>query len=287
MAPFFGGKSSKKNDEPEAMSTGQFISQANDFLNEVEDKTFPTLFNRREDTLGDMLRWARHAREKRSEARNHINMLRTRLHQADEHINGLERDRANTEMEIGHLRSVREQVVREKEELANEHTRQLTEIAQQQSIDTIRVEKDHKDEIARINKKHQEDKNELLRQLLVSQRDDQGWPDDKMRLKFRELQRLMETVTAPRNKEFLIPAGQTLPSHLDKTNFLSRAGNGKSHFFLQSTLWSILWEQFFSAPFGFGVLGPGQSQKPLFEMYAAWRKLFDATSVAGKTLHLY
>jgi hypothetical protein len=286
MAPWGKSSSSKKSEEPEAMSIGEFVSKANDFLNEVEDKTLPNFFNRRGDTLGDMLRWAKHAREKRFEMKNHINMQRTRQHQAEEYINVLEHTRTNMELEVSHLHSVRESMVREKETLAAQHARQVTEIVQQQSDETDRVKNAHDEEIARLTKKHQEDKNELLRQLLVSQRDDQGWPDDKMRLKFRELQRLMESVTAPRNKELLIPEGQKLPSHLDKTNFLDRVGNTKSHFLLQSTLWSILGEQFFSAPFGFGVFGPGQSQKQLFEMYAAWRKLFNANDVAGRTSHL-
>jgi hypothetical protein len=123
---------------------------------------------------------------------------------------------------------------------------------------------DHKAEVTR-----------LVGQLLVNQENNQGWPDDKLKLKFKELQLLIDLITAPRNKEFLIPPNQQLGQHLDPTNFLGRVGRAKSHFLLRSAIWSVFHEQFFSSPFGFGALGPGKSQRGLMEVYYAWRELFE------------
>lgn len=285
-------KRSKKDEvpEPQPMTTSEFIASANSFLDNGEDKMSSMLgLNKRQDTLRDMLNWAIRARGKNADLKNELNVQRSRLHRAEEYINKVEHILSNKEMEIASLHSTRERVAREnareKDEMKNQHTRRLADIEEKQSMDRALMESKHDAEVATLKQKHHEEKNVLLQQLMHSGRDDQGWPDDKMRLKFRELQRLMESVTAPRNKEFLIPAGQHLPSHLDTTGFLGRAGNGKSHFLLKGTLWSIIGEQYFSAPFGFGIFGPGRSQKQLFDMYAAWRKLFDPSSVASKTFN--
>ncbi|KUJ12159.1 uncharacterized protein LY89DRAFT_688620 [Mollisia scopiformis] len=285
----FGGKKSDKSEGSGegggkrgggSPSVGEYISKIDEFLNEVEGRSF-SMFKRRDDSLGDMLAWARYAYRERSKMENHINMQAKSLHRASGKIEDQYQRMENMQAEINDLEFKRGRLVRERDELVNEHNRELTHIAELRSMEVDKEGEKHREQVTNIRKDHQKEKDKLVAQLLVSQRDDQGWPDDKMGIKFRELQRLMESVTAPRNREFLIPAGQKLPSHLDKTGFLTRAGNAKSHFWLKSTLWSIIAEQFFSAPFGFGVLGPGKSQKHLFEMYAAWRKLFDANAVAA------
>ena len=137
--------------------------------------------------------------------------------------------------------------------------------------------------ISRLVGGHKAESTKLVGQLLVNQKDSQGWPDDILRLRFTELQRLIESVTAPRNKEFLIPSDQKPGQQLDPTGFIGREGRGKSHFLLKSAVWTIFREQLFSAPFGFGSLGPGDSRRHLMEIYYAWRELFESPS-RGKGL---
>ncbi|KAF8862360.1 hypothetical protein BDZ45DRAFT_799176 [Acephala macrosclerotiorum] len=286
MKGFLTGKPSKKNDGEGSGRNGisEYISQINDFLDNVEGKSF-SMFQRREDPLGDMLSWGKHMYRERSRVEHNMNMQGKALRRADEKIEEMQKLIDTLEFDCGKLRW-------EKDQLMGEHTSQLSDIAKRHSLyegqrdDEVKdLREAHRKNVERINKDHQNELGKLVGQLLVNQKDDQGWPDDKMGVKFRELQRLMESVTAPRNKEFLIPAGQKLPSRLDSTNFLGRVGTGKSHFLLKSTLWAIIREQFFSSPFGFGVLGPGKSKRQLFEMYAAWRKLFDANAVASSPDH--
>lgn len=158
------------------------------------------------------------------------------------------------------------------------YDRNIDSLKQGHSSDLESLKTNHGREVSQL----QEKMNKLVGQLLVNQDDNQGWPDDKLKINFRELQRLIESVTSPRNKEFLIPLNQQVGSHLDPTNFLSRAGRGKSHLLLKSTIWAILHEQFFCAPFGFGALGPGKALRELTEVYSTWRKLFGRPPGTGK-----
>lgn len=170
-----------------------------------------------------------------------------------------------------------------------EHDREIDSLKQRHNSDLHSLNADHlkdhnnlKADHAREIRELEKERTKLVGQLLVNQDDNQGWPDDKLKINFRELQRLIESLTSPRNKEFLIPPNQQVGSHLDPTNFLSRAGRGKSHLLLKSAIWAILREQFFCAPFGFGALGPGKAQKELTEVYSTWRKLFDKPPGTGK-----
>lgn len=151
--------------------------------------------------------------------------------------------------------------------LETKHSQQVGEMARNHSRQVSQLEKE-------ISK--------LVGQLLVNQDGNQGWPDDKLKFQFKQLQRLIESVTSPRNKEFVIPPNQQLGPHLDPTNFLGRVGRGKSHFMLKSVIWAILQEQFFSAPFGFGALGPGKGQREVLDVYLTWRKSFDERAGTGE-----
>jgi hypothetical protein len=163
-------------------------------------------------------------------------------------------------------------------EAKNRYDRNINSLQQEHKSDLESLRMNHGREVSQLKKEI----TKLVGQLLVNQDDNQGWPDDKLKIKYRELQRLIESATSPRNKEFLIPPNLQLGSHLDPTNFLSRAGKGKSHFVLKSTIWAILNEQFFCAPFGFGALGPGRAHRELMEVYSTWRKLFDKSPGIGK-----
>jgi hypothetical protein len=165
-------------------------------------------------------------------------------------------------------------------QLNENHVRDFNQLNSAHSKEVRELKSAHSKEVGELKGEI----NRLVGQLLVNQNDNQAWPDDKMKLKFRELQRLIESVTSPRNKEFLIPPNQQLGTHLDPVNFLSRAGRGKCHFLLKSTIWAILREQFFSAPFGFGTLGPGKAQRELMDIYFTWRKIFDGPTRTGMIL---
>jgi hypothetical protein len=173
--------------------------------------------------------------------------------------------------------------------LTMEHSKSMDESRKQHDRDVDALKQTHNNYVEILKSNHAREVNQLkleitklVGQLLVNQDGNQGWPDDKLKVKFRELQRLIESVTSPRNKEFLIPQNQQVGSHLDPTNFLSRVGRGKSHFMLKSAIWAIFYEQFFSAPFGFGALGPGRAQRELMDVYSTWRKLFDEHAETGK-----
>jgi hypothetical protein len=163
-------------------------------------------------------------------------------------------------------------------EAKKKYDRDIDSLKQEHNSDLKNLETNHGRMVSQLNNEI----SKLVGQLLVNQDDNEGWPDDKLKIKYRELQRLIESVTSPRNKEFLIPPNQQLGLHLDPTNFLSRAGRGKSHFVLKSTIWAILHERFFCAPFGFGALGPGKAHRELMEVYSTWRKLFDSTPGTGE-----
>jgi hypothetical protein len=173
--------------------------------------------------------------------------------------------------------------------LKMEHSKSMGESKKQYDRDMDSLKQEHNYYLESLKTSHgrkvsqlQEEITKLVGQLLVNQDDNQGWSDDKLKLKFRELQRLIDSVTSPRNKEFLIPSNQQLGSQLDPTNFLSRVGRGKSHFLLKSAIWAIFHEQFFSAPFGFGALGPGKAKAQLMDVYSTWRKLFNESTGTGK-----
>jgi hypothetical protein len=172
--------------------------------------------------------------------------------------------------------------------LTMEHSKRTDEARKQYDRDMDSLKQNHHHYLETLKMNHGKEVSQLkieitklVGQLLVNQDSNLGWPDDKLKLKFRELQRLIESVTSPRNKEFLIPPNQQLGPHLDPTNFLSRVGRGKSHFVLKSAIWAIFHEQFFFAPFGFGALGPGKAQRELMDVYSTWRKLFDDRTEIG------
>jgi hypothetical protein len=167
-------------------------------------------------------------------------------------------------------------------ELVMEHSKSMSEAKDRYDRNTESLQQGHRSDVEILTMNHDDEvgrlRNEisiLVGQLLANQDDNKAWPDDKLKINYKELQRLIEFVTAPRHKEFLIPQGQQLGSHLDSTNFLSLAGRGRFHLVLKSIIWAILCEQFFCAPFGFGSLGPGEAYRELTGVYSAWRKLFD------------
>jgi hypothetical protein len=239
---------------------------------------------------------------------------RKRLESADRHIEKLNREHQATDHQL-------QKVSHDNETMANKHTdeiartmeshsRQMTDekrkhdsqlLAQQVKYDRdigqerqnqasqkqqydLRIETllaTHETQVKKLVGGHRVESTKLVRQLLVNQKDDQAWTDDVLKLKFMKMRLLIETVTAPRNKEFLVPPNQELGNHLDPSNFIRHEGRSKSHFLLKTIIWAIIKDQFFSAPFGFGTFGSHGSQTLLMEVYYAWRELFEETIGTG------
>lgn len=169
----------------------------------------------------------------------------------------------------------------------------LDSLIQGHNIELMKLDTNHREEVKRLRAgygqqvkdletRHSQEINKLVGQLLDSRANNQGWADDKLKIQFQKLQHLIETLTSPRNKEFDISPNQQLGPQLDPTNFLGRVGRGKFHFLLKSIIWAILQEQFFSAPFGFGALGPGKGKGELLGVYLMWRKSLDEGAGTGE-----
>ncbi|KAK3386606.1 hypothetical protein B0H63DRAFT_468077 [Podospora didyma] len=97
--------------------------------------------------------------------------------------------------------------------------------------------------------------------------------DDTLKVKYKDLKLTIETIASPFNIRAI-----NIPRGVDADGFLSREGKGKFFVLLRSIVWEKIVEGFFSSPFGFGALGPGDGRKMLFELYSAWRRLFTAGS---------
>ena len=156
-----------------------------------------------------------------------------------------------------------------------DHSRSMNELQMKSQNDLASQSRKHEDQVRAMIASQKAKVDKLVGQLLVNQDDSLEWPDDKLKLKFRELQRLVESVTSPRKREFVIPPNQQVADSLDPTGFIRRVGRGHAHFLLKSTIWTIFCEQFFGAPFGFGALGLGEGRKELMNVYSGWLKLFE------------
>lgn len=163
-----------------------------------------------------------------------------------------------------------------------ENSRALASLTQKHNNYLMEREAYFAQQSKNLETRHSEQVSKLTGQLLDNQDDNQGWPDDKLKFRFKQLQRLIEMLTSPRNMEFVIPLNQQLRPGLDPTNFLGRVGRKKFHFMLKSMIWAILQEQFFSAPFGYGALGPDKGQIELLNVYRTWRKSFDEGADTGE-----
>lgn len=261
----------------------EYDSQINHFLRGVDGSGLN--FFRRRDPLDNLLSWGEKIFNDRQQLERQLTLQVEKYSKAEGKIDKLKKDLETTRSELlrvstenrnmkmthaGELKSINEAHVQNTDDLRGTYESRITADKQKYDRDVINMEANHTVEI-----------NKLVGQLLINQKDNLGWADDKLKRRFQELQRLIESVTAPRNKEFLIPTNRELTPHMDPTNFLGRVGREKSHFLLKSAIWSIIHEQYFSTAFGFGALGP-EAQRELMEVYAAWRRLFDGHPVTGK-----
>ncbi|KAF2395574.1 hypothetical protein EJ06DRAFT_585829 [Trichodelitschia bisporula] len=125
---------------------------------------------------------------------------------------------------------------------------------------------------------HKRRENKLLGQLMVNHEDSLGWADDVLRVRFLDLKRQLDELTS--KSELRLEPHRRLGSRLDPNGFIERNGTDQAHFLLRSSIWRILKHQFFSQPFGFGVLGRGDGYSQLLSTFSSWQGLVSGNSAA-------
>jgi hypothetical protein len=194
-------------------------------------------------------------------------ILQSQLLEAQERIRRLEANLAGAKLRITSIED-------ENENIKTQHREELDNL----TIKYSTVTKKEKDNYGREVKK-------LVGQLLVNQEDNLGWTDDKLKFRFQQLQNSIKSLVSPRNKEYRIPPESNIGLDLDPTGFLAHTTRSNAHFLLQNILWTILYDQFFSIPFGFGVLGDGEAQKKLLDLVNSWIELLGKNSRQGMFAH--
>jgi hypothetical protein len=214
--------------------------------------------------------------------------LSNQLSEANRRVQRLESNLSNARGKIHHLEAelstAQEKVFRlgtEKKHMEIEHVENLSKVEAEQE----RIKMQHIREMTSLKGTHnsllqreqhvrEQEKRKLVGELLVNQDDNSGWTDEKLKFSFRKLQNLISTLVSSRsNIGFRLSPNCQIGSGLDPTGFLGRATTSKTHFLLQSRIWNILYENFFLAPFGFGILGPGEPQTQLIGMFLSWAQL--------------
>lgn len=93
--------------------------------------------------------------------------------------------------------------------------------------------------------------------------------DDELKKLFTSLKLAIQTVTyTAAHPSNLGKARSHVSKKLDPTGYLQRGG--RLPCLLQSVVWQKVMRAFFSAPWGFGVLGPGKGVNMLMRLYHAW-----------------
>jgi hypothetical protein len=184
----------------------------------------------------------------------------------------IQHDEVTESMKREHRKEVQTLVNRYENELKIQKRKASTDI-HNKNLELENYRAQFKKELEERTNKHNAEFDKLLGQVLTNTDDSAEWPDDKLKVNFGELKRLADSITSPRRREFTLPSKDVVGQDLDPTGFVHR---GYSHLLLKNAIWSVLVEQFFAIPFGFGAFGPGKGQDELFTMFGSWRKLFDS-----------
>jgi hypothetical protein len=258
----------------------EYNVQINAFLDELQDPGLMDRmnpFNRREDPLGELLSWG-------SDAHDALLKYRRKVH----------RDGGKIEELLGNLDAAHGQIASLSQKLHEDEQNHkvivdsLTE-SHKEEVSTMdgmftKAANKWKKEKERMGRDHEAEKNTLIGQLFDNRSAEKEWADEKLKLKYRELQMMVENVALM--KEFKLQVGQRLSSRWDEHGFLGRVkARGTANFLLRSAIWRILIVQYFSAPFGFGALGPGRGMQELNKMYQPWLHLIDGDYGPGRKMH--
>lgn len=192
------------------------------------------------------------------------------------------RDRENTKVQHEkYVASLTQQHQRTVESLKGDHKNRVDTMSRDHQVTVTSLVQNHQSEMETLKQGHGITVNRLKGQLLVNQSEYKGWPDEKLKMKFKELKEWVDLITAPERQELRIPKGKGLSLKLDPSGFLARVGNEDARFLLRSLIWSIFYEYFFSLPFGFGVFGPVNSKNPLLQVFNSWYTLIDGSNMKG------
>jgi hypothetical protein len=161
----------------------------------------------------------------------------------------------------------------EMDRLQRDHASKL----QENDIMLSHILQENKQKVDSLIATHNDEVDKLVGQLLVNQDDNLGWTDEKLKRHFGKLKTSIESLASYRRKEFQ-PSGANLGTDLDLHGFVERVGKGKSHVWLKNKVWTVLIDQFFSAPLGFGSLGPGRGKHELLKLSETWQKLITGRS---------
>jgi hypothetical protein len=156
-----------------------------------------------------------------------------------------------------------------------QHSDQLTAASNAHERNTKHMVRQHQAEVARLNQKI----TKLIGDIIVNQDDSKAWTDEKLKVRFLDLRRLVDNITSPHN--LLIRQTISAAANQADRSFISREGLENYHFAVKGRLWAILVDHFFCTPLGFGALGPNIGKLALLDIYSSWRRLFDGENAAS------
>jgi hypothetical protein len=270
-----------KSDESAVDVLKEYNVRIKSFLEEIEGGPSLNPFRRREEPLDDLLSFCHSALEALARQNHRLGRAHGRIQDLNENIEHLKERLMVLVSERDDLRMK----VRDSEEEQLQRISMLT-LEHQHEVNKMNtkfnsISQKMKEKESNLIKDHGAEKDKLIAQLFASHSDTKEWPDEKLKLKYRELQRLIESLAVM--KAFRLQPGDKLPSKWDSNNFLGRTTvKGITHFLFRSVIWKILMESYFSAPFGFGALGSGVGKQELIRCYSAWLQLIKGETVSGK-----
>jgi hypothetical protein len=272
-----------KSDETASDARKEYNSRINGFLSELEGPSLNP-FQRRDDPLGELLSWSTHAMEKLEKYRHYLVLARAEI----KDLHGRLEEAQDRVMILKHERESLIHKIKEGEQIHSEDMQMLT-IQHEQQVNEMdskfnRIALRMKDDKSKLISEHSQEKDKLITQLFASHSNTKEWPDEKLKLKYRELQMMIESLVLL--KEFRLQPGQTLSPQWDTSNFMGTIkGRGLSHFLLRSVIWKIIIDHYFAAPFGFGALGSGKGKQELSRCYVAWLQLVKGEQSSGQFIY--
>lgn len=261
----------RSKSEPSASDVRRsYTSQIEEFLQKVHARSSNVL-RRRGNSLETLFTWGERLLEEKSKLENELSAQIKARADAEKERNDLQKSLHETSSRLDESLSQNEEMIIVHSEklktLTSDHVKMLEKLENQHSDTLSRFQSDYDKSKA----KYESQLNKLKSQLLVNQDEFKGWPDSKLSIKFKELQGGINSITAPHRRELSIPEGNVLDENWDPSGFITRVGSGSVHFLLQSAIWTIIHEHFFSLPFGFGVLGSSCKENPLLQVFSSWK----------------
>jgi hypothetical protein len=271
MTLFGHGRKTEKTELSGPELKEQYDAKIYRFLDKVEKsgpKWYPNMSIRAKpdvDTLEKLLSWGNNIWTERSG-------LSSQLFEANQKIDRLKADLLIAERRLRQLEDEGQRMRNESQRMKIQHHGEVNNL-----------KSTHTSLIQQTQHVHGKEVRKLVGELLVNQDDNMGWTDEKLKFRFRKLQTLLSSLVSPRiNTGFRISPNCQINREFDPTGFVDRATTSKTHFLLQSRIWNILYEHFFFAPFGFGILGRGDPQKQLFGLFLSWAKMLGNFAESGK-----